>query len=94
MVDKAHANFALLGLSIYEGNWFALEKRVAALKARHEFPGIPLELHCLSICSSTDEYDEIPGFDGLDRPERRARMRGLRQQKRPGRSAPGFTRTP
>ena len=84
VADGAHANFVLLGLSIHEGNWFALEKRVAALKARYEFPDIPLELHCLSICNSISEQDEISGFEGLARPERRARVLGLRQQKLAG----------
>lgn len=81
IADTVHPNFVLLGLSIHEGNWFALENRVAALKAKYEFPGIPLELHCLSICSSIYEQDEIPGFNDLSRTERRTEVLALREQK-------------
>lgn len=79
--DSSHANFVLLGLSIHEGNWFALEKRGAALKEKYEYPGIPLELHALAICSSIREQDEVPGFSDLSRENRRAQVLALRQQK-------------
>lgn len=79
--DTNDANFVLLGLSIHEGNWFALEKRVGALKDRYEYPGIPLELHALSICSSIREQDEAPGFAQQSWENRRADVLALREKK-------------
>ena len=79
--DTNHKNFALLGLSVHEGNWFALDKRVAALRSKYEFPGIPLELHALAICSSIREQDEVPGFAELSRQDRRTQVLTLREEK-------------
>lgn len=79
--DTNHKSFVLLGLSIHEGNWFALEKRVAGLKSKYEFPGLPLELHAKDICVSIDEQKEIEGFEALAREERRARVLALREEK-------------
>lgn len=76
-----HANYALLGLALHEGNWFALERRVAALKARYEYPGIPLELHCVAICTSIREQDHVAGFANLTPAQRRAEVLALRAQK-------------
>lgn len=79
--DTAHGNFVLLGVSFHEGNWFALERRVAALKAKYEFPGVPLELHCLAICSSINEQKEVPDFESLPHAARRAEVLALREKK-------------
>jgi hypothetical protein len=79
--DTDHKSFVLLGLSIHEGNWFALENRVAGLKRRYEFPGIPLELHAKDICGSLDEQKEIQGFETMAREERRTRVLALREEK-------------
>jgi hypothetical protein len=75
-VDQKH--YVLLGVAVHEGNWFALERRVRALKARYECPGIPLELHAADICCSIVEQDRIPDFARMDWPTRRAQVRAYR----------------
>jgi hypothetical protein len=72
--DSAQPTFVLLGLTIHEGNWFALEKRVAGLKLRYQFPGVPLELHAKDICSSIKEQDESPSFESMTWEARRAEV--------------------
>ena len=79
--DTAHRSFVLLGLSLPEGNWFALEKRVAALKAKYQFSAVPLELHAKDVCVSIPEQDEIPGFDDLSYADRRAQVLARREAK-------------
>lgn len=80
-IGQNTSTFALLGLSLHEGNWFALEKRVAGLKQRFEYPGIPLELHAKDICCSIAEQDEIPGFDAMSRDDRRSAVVARRAAK-------------
>jgi hypothetical protein len=41
LADSAQPTFVLLGLTMHEGNWFALEKRVAGLERLYQFPGVP-----------------------------------------------------
>lgn len=84
--DSAQPTFVLLGLTIHEGNWFALEKRVAALKLRYQFPGVPLELHAKDICSSIKEQDEIPSFESMTWEARRAEVMSLREKKLAGKA--------
>jgi hypothetical protein len=81
VADLNHRSFVLLGLAVHEGNWFALEKRVSVLKARYEFPGMPLELHAKDICCSIDEQAEIVGFESMSRVRRRAEVLALREAK-------------
>ncbi len=81
VVATDHANFVLLGLAIHEGSWFALERRVAALKTRYQLPGVPLELHCLAICSTIREQDLVPDFATLTHSRRRTEVLALRAQK-------------
>jgi hypothetical protein len=84
--DTAQPTFILLGLTIHEGNWFALEKRVAGLKRQYEFPGVPLELHAKDICSSIKEQAEISAFETLSREARRAEVLSLREKKLAGKA--------
>ena len=79
--DADQKHYVLLGLSVHEGNWFALEKRVAALKRRYEFSGVKLELHAKDICCSIGEQALIPDFERLDHAARRAQVLSIREQK-------------
>ena len=79
--DVAQKHYVLLGLSVHEGNWFALEKRVAALKRRYEFPGVPLELHAKDICCSITEQSLVPDFENLDHAGRRVQVLSVRETK-------------
>ena len=84
LADSAQPTFVLLGLTIHEGNWFALEKRVAGLKRLYQFPGVPLELHAKDICSSIKEQDDIPSFATMSREARRAEVMSLREKRLAG----------
>jgi Protein of unknown function (DUF3800) len=84
LADSAQPTFVLLGLTIHEGNWFALEKRVAGLKRLYQFPGVPLELHARDICSSIKEQDDIPSFATMSREARRAEVMSLREKRLAG----------
>lgn len=79
--DTSQTVYVLLGLSLHEGNWFALENRVKTLKQRYMLPGVPLELHAAEICRSIREQELIQDFDQLDRPTRRAQVLTLRAQR-------------
>jgi len=73
--------FALLGICVHEGTWFALEKRVGALKARYSYPQIPFELHAKDFCRAYPEQDKIPDFESLDWDARRRAVLQIREQR-------------
>lgn len=81
-----HKHFALLGVAIHETDWFGIERRVTDLKNRYAYPGIPLELHCLAICSSVREQEKIAGFDDMDWAKRRSEVLSLRERERTSKS--------
>jgi len=73
--------YVLLGLCVHEGTWALLEKSVAALKVRYEFPGVPMELHAKDFCRSFSEQGKIPEFVDLDWASRRQAVLAIREKK-------------
>ena len=73
--------YAMVGICVHEGTWFALERRVAGLKGRYALPGIDFELHAKDFCVTIGEQSQIPDFEQLDRPGRRQAVLALRNQR-------------
>jgi Protein of unknown function (DUF3800) len=73
--------YAMVGICVHEGTWFALEQRVRRLKSKYSLPGRDFELHAKDFCCSIREQDEIPAFADLPRSERRARVLEVRARK-------------
>lgn len=73
--------FAMIGICVHEGTWFALEKRVRRLKQKYALPGSDFELHAKDFCCSIREQEEISGFESLAPAERRSRVLQLRERK-------------
>lgn len=79
---RDHTNiYALVGICAHEGTWFALERRVTALKKKYQFPGSPFELHAKDFCMRCREQEQIPGFAKLSWEDRRTEVFRLRQTK-------------
>jgi hypothetical protein len=73
--QDASRHYVLLGICVHEGTWFALNRRMPALKQRHTLPGQDFELHAAQFAVSIHEQDEVPDFEHLSYADRRARVR-------------------
>ncbi len=59
-------HYVLLGMAVYEGTWFALEKRLAAVRRRWaRGPVDDFELHAGWLRRPYPEQATVPGFEGL-----------------------------
>lgn len=76
--------FAMVGICVHEGTWFALEKRVRRLKQKYALAGEDFELHAKDFCCSIREQDEIHDFARLEPAVRRQRVLALRAAKLAG----------
>lgn len=75
-------HFALLGICIHEGTWFALEKRMAGVRKKYQFPGLPFEFHAKDICIDYPEQKNVPDFFQMDWQSRRAAILKIRVEKK------------
>jgi hypothetical protein len=75
------SHYALVGLCVHEGTWFALDRRIRGLKRRYAYPGEDFELHVMDYNTVIDEQDKITGFEGMNSADRRANVEQLRQQR-------------
>ncbi|MBI1368033.1 MAG: DUF3800 domain-containing protein [Planctomycetes bacterium] len=73
--------YAMAGICVHEGTWFALESRFNTLKARYSCPGVEFELHAKDFCTTISEQDEIENFCELNWNERRCAVLERRSQK-------------
>jgi len=80
--------FAMVGICVHEGTWFALEKRVRRLKLKYALAGSDFELHAKDFCCWIREQDEVLDFESLGHAERRARVHTVRARKLEGLSGP------
>lgn len=74
-------HFALVGICVHEGTWFALEKRMASLRRRYQFQDLPFEFHAKDICIEYPEQKKIPDFAQMDWPNRRSAVLTARAAK-------------
>ena len=82
--DRNSKHYVLVGLCMHEGNWFALDKRLQAVKRKYCLSGSDadqLEIHVKQFAVTIKEQEEIPDFDQLSRTDRRARVLELRRRK-------------
>lgn len=88
--DRNSKHYVLVGLCMHEGSWFALDKRLQAVKRKYCLPGADpeqLEIHVKQFAVTIKEQDEIPDFEQLSHTDRRAQMLELRRKKLAGESS-------
>ncbi len=82
--DTSTKHFVLVGLCMHERAWFRLDREVQRLKNAYCYPGQDpeqFELHVRQFNVSIKEQDEVPGFEGLSRTQRRSEVLAVRKQK-------------
>lgn len=82
--DRNSKHYVLVGLCMHEGSWFALNKRLQAVKRKYcltDSDPAQLEIHVKQFAVTIKEQDEIPDFEQLSHTDRRARVLELRQRK-------------
>ena len=67
-------HYVLLGVSVPEGSWFGLNRRVANLKSRYCPPGHDFELHVKQFAVTFSEQAQVPHFEEMSWTDRRARV--------------------
>jgi len=77
------SHYVLLGLSVFEGTWFAVSRKVRELKKRYarEDPG-NFELHAAWIRRPYWEQEEIPDFEDLGAEARWQAVEELRKRRK------------
>lgn len=84
LADANSKHYVLVGLCMHEGSWFALDKRLQAVKRKYCLSGTDpehLEIHVKQFAVTIKEQDEIPDFEQLARTDRRARVLEIRRAK-------------
>ncbi|MBM3954482.1 MAG: DUF3800 domain-containing protein [Planctomycetes bacterium] len=82
--DRNTRHYVLVGLCMHEGSWFALDRRLRAVKQRYclaDTDPDQFEIHVKEFAGTIKEQDEIPDFQEMAWAERRARVLELRKQK-------------
>lgn len=82
--DRNSKHYVLVGLCMHEGSWFALDKRLQAVKRKYcisDMDPDQLEIHVKQFAVTIREQDEIPAFEHLSHMERRAQVQELRRRK-------------
>jgi len=77
----ASRHYVLIGISVHEGTWFALNRRIDGLKRRFSFAGQDFELHVKQFAFTISEQAHIPDFENMSWTDRRARVLAIRQQR-------------
>ncbi len=72
---------SFVGICMHEGSWFALNQRVANLKARYCSPGQDFELHVKQFAVTISEQGQVPNFSEMSWTERRAQVLQIRQSR-------------
>jgi hypothetical protein len=89
--DRNSKHYVLVGLCMHEGSWFALDKRLQAVKRKYCLSGTDpdqLEIHVKQFAVTIKEQDEILDFEQLSQTDRRARVLELRRQKLAAETSP------
>lgn len=73
--------YAVVGIAVQEGSWFALDRKVRDLKSRYGLLTTGGELHAKDFCVSINEQAEVVGFEQMSQEERRDNVRALRADK-------------
>jgi hypothetical protein len=81
LTDVSTHHYVLVGLSVHEGTWFALDKRLNGLKAAFCQRGQEFELHAAEFASTIKEQDDIPGFADMSWTDRTAQVAAIRASK-------------
>lgn len=76
--DRNCSTYVLLGLCVHESAWHDLEAKVAAIRERHELPGLAMEFHAKDLCGWIREQDRIPHFAELSPQARHDAMKAAR----------------
>ncbi len=82
--DQNSKHYVLVGVCMHEGSWFALDKRLLAVKRKYSLPGADperLEIHVKQFAVTITEQDEIPDFGQLTPVDRRASVLDVRKRK-------------
>jgi len=74
-------HYALIGLCVHEGTWFALDKRLNGLKSSYCQHDQEFEVHAAQFACSIKEQDAIPGFANMSWTDRRDSVTAIRQAK-------------
>jgi hypothetical protein len=80
-LEGAPSHYAMVGVCLHEGTWFAFQKRVNGLKRQYALPGKDIELHAKDFAQDYPEQNNIPNFSQLDWWSRRAAVESARQEK-------------
>jgi hypothetical protein len=79
--QDASRHYALLGICVHEGTWFALNRRIDGLKRRYRFSNDDFEIHAKQFTVSISEQGQIPDFENMSWTDRRTRVLAIRQQR-------------
>lgn len=80
-IEDNSKHYVMLGVSVHEKTWFALNNRVEGLKRKYSCQNESFELHCADIAVRIREQEQIDDFEKLNYLQRREKVEAIYKDK-------------